>query len=429
MALKKGDVRTEDEKLWDYLADQIWAGNVIPVIGDNLVVEGTTIASELISYLAEDKNLRKTPRTFSELYYDKDFVEHQKDLYEEVSALIKVNQADFYPTQILRDFLSIEQFPFVITTSVDYTVEETMKEIWGQRGKKVRSLVFCNDPKLNDDIRNDDDIKDPTVYYMFGKADKKREHSFVLTEEDMLLFCKSWLSESHPQLLSKLIGSKYLLFLGVNYPDWLIRFVWYSMRNNLKESGVLLNDRELEGSLTEFFQRVSIKTQNEPMTVINQLIKRLAAKKKEFEDRRFDTIPEGMDFFISYSRRDEAYAAKLYDTLISHGYSAWYDRKDLAVGYDWEPLVRRGIRTSKKFIALISETVVSESNEPHVYHSEWDIALAHRLKDLGFVVPVCIGSVNYDEFGPMIPDDIKHIHSESWDNDVELLVSKLFKLL
>lgn len=427
----KGDIRTEEEKSWDELVDQIWVGNVIPVIGDNLVVDDTTIVHELLAYLADDKGLKTVPRTFSELYYNEDFAKYQPVLYEEVSSLIDANQSNFSPTKILEEFLSIEQFPFVITTSVDYTVEETMKKIWGKRGRHVKALVFSNNPDENDDIQNVLDIKNPTVYYMFGKADKNREHSFVLTEEDMLSFCQSWLSENHPSLLSNVIGSKYLLFLGVNYPDWLIRFMWYSMRSNLRESGMLVDNRELEGSLIEFFQRVSIRTQNTPSNVVSQITRRLAKKKKDFEAKRFDSVPEQVDFFISYSRRDTIYAEKLYEALSSQGFSVWYDKKDITLGHEWEPAIRKGIRTARKFIALISTNVIAESKGHHVYHAEWDIALSHRLKDMDFVIPVHVGSVNFEDSGMMIPEDLKHIHGAVWDEytDVDTLASKLVNLL
>ena len=61
-------IRTEEEKSWDELVEQIWAGNVIPVIGDNLVVNETTIIKELIEHLASEKGLKYTPQSFSELY-------------------------------------------------------------------------------------------------------------------------------------------------------------------------------------------------------------------------------------------------------------------------------------------------------------------------------------------------------------------------
>ena len=68
---EKGKIRTQEEKSWDELVEQIWEGNVIPVIGDNFVIEGTTIAQELIEYLAEDKGVKSSPQNFSELFFIK----------------------------------------------------------------------------------------------------------------------------------------------------------------------------------------------------------------------------------------------------------------------------------------------------------------------------------------------------------------------
>ena len=425
---KTASLRSEDEKSWDKLVEQIWAGNVIPVIGDNLVLENTTIVKELIEYLATTKGLDRVPRTVSELYYDKDFILHQPALYEEVSSLIEANQPDFHPSLILEKFLSIEQFPFVITTSVDYTVEETMKKIWAKRNRKVRSLVFCNDDSVNDDIRTSSDIKEPTVYYMFGKANNNREHSFVLTEEDMLSFCQSWLSDRHPALLSKVIGSKYLLFLGVNYPDWLIRFLWFSMRSNLRDSGMLVDNRELESSLVDFCQRVSIRTQMSPLVMIDEIMTRLDAMKQEYELKKFDHVQENTDFFISYSRRDAASAELLYKALTAQGYNVWYDKKDIAIGSEWETAIRRGIRTTKKFIALISDNIAIESKDHHPYKTEWDIALAHRMNDRSFLIPVCLGSTDiYKDADLNLPEDLLHINALPWSNaeSAEELVKKL----
>lgn len=99
----------EDQRLWDRLVDQIWNGNVIPVIGDNLILEEkTTISDELVKYLSQKYQLESGPENFSELYYDRDFADYRSGLYEEISSLIESNQSNFHPSSILRDFLSIE---------------------------------------------------------------------------------------------------------------------------------------------------------------------------------------------------------------------------------------------------------------------------------------------------------------------------------
>ena len=82
-------IRTEEEMWWDELVEQIWAGNVIPVVGENLVVSETTIIKEIIEYLSIKKKLKSIPQSFSELYYDKQITDYQRNvIYEEVSSLI-----------------------------------------------------------------------------------------------------------------------------------------------------------------------------------------------------------------------------------------------------------------------------------------------------------------------------------------------------
>lgn len=419
----------EDQRLWDRLVDQIWNGNVIPVIGDNLILEEkTTISDELVKYLSQKYQLESGPENFSELYYDRDFADYRSGLYEEISSLIESNQSNFHPSLILRDFLSIEQFPFVITTSVDYTVEETMREIWGRRNRSLRTLVFRNDPSANDDIGRSSEIHQPTVYYMFGKASSWREHSFVLTDEDMLSFSQSWLSDRHPQNLSKVIADKYLLFLGVNYPDWFIRFLWFSMRQNLRGSGMLVDDREIESSLVSFFRRVSVRTQQEPRSVLREILPRLEQKRREHERNKFKHVAEGCDFFISYSRRDEAWALALYEALTRRGYNVWYDRENITVGSDWELSIRKGIRTARHFIALLSERIAQEAHEEHPYRIEWETALAHRLSDRNFVLPVSLENTDfYNDNRLNLPLDFKSIHSLTWPSlgEVEAVVDQL----
>ncbi len=430
MFKNKAQIRSDEEKSWDELVEQIWEGNVIPVIGDNLVVKETTIIKDIIEHLAGEKNLEYIPQSFSELYYDKVFSD-RSSVYEEISSLIEENQSEIYAnsTQILRDFLSIEQFPFVITTSIDYTVEMIMRDIWEtRRGRNLKTLVFRNIPMENDDIKKATDIEDPTVYYMFGKANSKREHSFVLTEEDLLSFCQSWLSDRHPALLSKVIGNKYLLFFGVNYPDWLIRFLWFSMRNNLSNSGMLVDKRELENSLLNFFQRVSIRTQSAPHLVVDEIKKRLAIKKVEYEKRFFDGVPTEMDFFISYSRRDLDWAEVLYQSLTKMGYKVWFDKNNITAGEEWAPEIRKGIRTAKHVIILISEKVAEEANEYHVYRDEWEIALANRLNNKRYLLPICLGNVDlYKDSRLNLPVELERLHAFSWESkdNVESVIKEL----
>lgn len=419
---RTGQIRTQEELFWDKLVDEIWEGNVIPVVGDSFVVNETTIAKEIVNHLAMTYGIDGTPRTFSEIYYHKNYEARRSGMYEEVKSLIENNQENFKPTDILKKFLSIEQFPFVITTSVDYTVEEAMKEIWSERGCNLKTLVFTGKDSQSCDIKSDSEIKEPTVFYMFGKADSIREHSFVLTDEDMLAFCKSWLSEDkHPALFSKVMAGKYLLFLGVNYPDWLIRFVWYSMRSDMRNSGLHVDNHQLDNTLLNFFSQVNIRTKDTPMSVYNEIKTRLDKKKEEKEQIWFQTVPENTDFFISYSHSDSVWAEALYNKLTEMGYRVWYDRNSISVGEEWDVAIHQGIKTTRCFIALLSDSMVAEAGEFHPYTIEWDLALSRRLQNPGFIKPVCIGKTDiYKNPALQMPEALTRLNACTWHDVDEL---------
>ena len=67
-----------------------------------------------------------------------------------------------------------------------------MRELYGHN---LSVLIFDNDPRniaFRGDIRQESDLSKPTLYYMYGKASN---NSFVVTDDDLRSFSKSWLSE------------------------------------------------------------------------------------------------------------------------------------------------------------------------------------------------------------------------------------------
>jgi hypothetical protein len=75
----------ESTRQWDILADQIKNGNVIPVIGPEILVDdekGTNPHQILIDDLAEVYEVTSCPKSFSELLYDQNFTDQdRKNIY------------------------------------------------------------------------------------------------------------------------------------------------------------------------------------------------------------------------------------------------------------------------------------------------------------------------------------------------------------
>lgn len=396
---------SQEETIWELLVDKIMNGEVIPVIGENIVLrKGKTVSKILIKHLSAREGVVSEPQSFSQLLYDKGYKTDRDHIYANLSQLICNNQDKFTPSDLLERVLSIQQFPFVITTTIDYTVENTMRKIWGGRGRDLKVLVFNNNQNelaALGDISKDADMEIPTIYYMFGKANTPRLNGFVVTDEDMLSFCQSWLTEDRrPKCLSRILGDKFLLFLGCNYPDWLVRFIWYSMRRKLDKSGMLV-DEGVEDSLIDFLNRVHINTQTNPETVISEIERRIAKKVAEYNKNRFESPKERTDVFISYSRDNEDDAEKLYDALTEKGLNVWYDRKNLAAGDQWLEKINTAIKTTKFCAVLMSNSMLTQVNDSRVYRKEWNMAIEHAKgmgSRRGFIIPVLLDNVDlYDD--------------------------------
>lgn len=417
------DRHDKNEIMWDLLVDKIMDGEVIPVIGENIVLEGnSTINKILINHIAKKEGISSNPQSYCQLLFDDDYKSDKDLIYGTLSRLINNNQSKFSPSPLLKRILSIKQFPFVITTTVDYVVENTMKEIWNERERSLKTLIFNNNPKdvlTMGDIGKDADIEIPTIYYMFGKANNSKLHSFVVTDEDMLSFCQSWLTEDkRPKILARVLGDKFLLFLGCNYPDWLIRFIWYSMRRNLDKSGMLV-DEQLEDTLIDFLNRVHINTQRDPKFVIDKIESRIEKRMESYNNNKFDAPQDRTDVFISYSRTDERMAEALYNSLTNKGLNVWYDRKDLAAGDKWLERINNAIKSTKFCVVLISQNIASQVFESHVYRKEWNMAIEHAKgmgSKRGFIIPVCADNIDLYDNDLDLPDGLKS-HNALYIND------------
>jgi hypothetical protein len=402
--IKKSD--TESTRQWDRLVRQLADGNVIPVIGPEWLVDdvrGTNPHRILIDDLAEAYELKSHPTTFSELLYDKDFpAADRKNIYAMLGEAFA--QPLFTPSKLLRRLLTTRRFPFVITTSFTPVVEQAMREVWGN---ELRVMNFSNDPSNNDDIKKRAEIGCPTVYYMMGKVCAS-ERKYVVTDYDMLCFCKAWLSSvERPQNLTAELQDKYLLLLGNNYGDWLSRFVWFALKQRLETQPVgLVVDPQADESLMQFMRRIDAFVQSRPDEVIDKMEQLLAEHESGQQDNRFGKPLQQTDVFISYSRADAAVAAKLYDQLTARGLKVWFDRDSLGYGADFMSDIIAGIRSTKFFVPIMTRNIEAQKNEFHPYRKEWQTAI-DRATGYGrrFIFPV--SEEGFDFYGSGVPDALR----------------------
>ena len=413
-----------DEPLWDKLIQQIIDGNVIPVIGSDMLTDFCpNLHNFIIDGLAHHFRVSSKPTSFSELVYDPDY----KKANKKDSAYYQVNMVfankKFSPSQRLLRLLSIRQFPFVITTSFTPLVEQAMRGIWKDELKVMR---FNNNPSENDDIKNMTDLRKPTIYYMFGKVGEGA-HKYVLTDTDMLDFVSSWLSNDNkrPRVLCNELKDKYLLMLGNNYSNWLFRFIWYSMRKSDLGYGMLAYDT-MDESLINFLIRTEMFTKQNISDVIDQIIIRLEKKLKENEETKFNKPEENADVFISYSRSDSEISDKLYNSLTAQGKRVWYDKKDISAGGNFMDEIRKAIRTAKYFVPILTHNITKEKNESHVYRNEWDVAIDVAIS-MGRTYIIPFVEEGFDFYKASIPEKMQQHNAIFYSNDesIEAFTEKI----
>lgn len=383
--------QAEREMVWETLVDQIVKRNVIPVIGSEMVkIQGKPSERFFLDQLTKYFKVYETMPSFTALI---NHIPHKvaNKIYSLTSSIIQNNPKLFEPSELLTSFLSIPYFPFVITTTVDPTVENAMHKIYGD---KLRILSFWNDPRKNDDIHDSSDVTQPTLYYMFGNA-KSIHNKFVLTDTDLLRFSRSWLlpkdssNLSKPSNLSNALSNKYLLVLGNNFRDWLFRFFWFAIKDEKLNNGMTPIPNGMETSvrsdsrLIEFLNYANITLQTAQLSeFVNELKERITDWETENyadnDDIYFSHPNIGADIFISYSRADSPIAKKLYDILSARGLKVWYDRKNLGVADDFKKEIRNAIRTCKLFIPILSNHITEQAADEHIYRLEWDWALEHN---------------------------------------------------
>lgn len=424
---KKGFIRKTDkvEENWNVLFDQIVKGNVIPVIGPELVeLGGKTSVQQIIDVFSEECGIDCGEKdSFSQLVYDDKFQIEFKD--EEIHKLIRENIKNIIDNCseesdniILRKFLSIKYFPFVITTLFDPIVENIMREL---HGDKLRILCFRNDPNKNDDLFNSEETKSPTLYYMFGKADGFSD-SFVVTDSDMLRFSRAWMlpadsaTKAKPSVLSSVLSKRYLLVLGYDYQDWLFRFFWYAMKSESlgqEKTGMLAHSHDDQG-LIEFLTRAKAFTQVEPdmnkfVDKLNEGIQRAEAKLMKDTPQQ-DIVPEhGTDVFISYSRGDKEIVEELFSVLISKGLHVWYDKQSMYKGLDFLNQIENAVKRSSFFVPIFTDTIIKQADKEHPYRLEWKYATDHisLVGGVPYCYPFFEENFDMDNLVAAIPKDLK----------------------
>lgn len=439
--IKDKSRKQKEERKWDAFITAIMEGRVIPVIGPDFLTEAANDSmgnpefvnhhQQLIDVLASACDIEEELKTFSQLIHNRLFRnaidENREAIYSLLTEVLDqlIEQKHLRPNHLLVKLLKTRLFPFVITTSFSPVVELIMKEAWPECD--VRVLQFRNDSKRDlmlgvGDISDEKDLAVPTVYYMFGKYSNE-PNRYVVSDLDMMDFCKSWLSGGSkvPRVLFEALKKRYLLVLGNNYSDWLFRFIWYAIRNtpDMMRSSMILNE-SIEPSLLRFLEQVQTFIERNPSYVIDEIERRVGERRqvsKEFMNKEEN---EAVDVFLSYSRRDVEITMKIADALRKRGLKVWYDIEAIPEGENWRTHIKRGISGSKLFIPVLTANIEQEYAEPHEYREEWRLAaeLARKMGGRKFIWPLVEKGFDFYSFETDVPIEFSEKNASWFDSNV-----------
>ena len=403
---------TEDLFDWEELLLYIRDRRVVPIVGRGLltVEEGgekllldQVLARRLADQLKVDVSDLSQPdlRVVAGRYMEGKG--RRQRIYAKLRAILDSEQ--FPIPEPLRKLASITDFTLFLSTTFDGLLIQALNEVRFNGRKETVTLSFSPFSRI-EDIAPEEEIRRPTVFRVFGKATSCPE--YAVTEEDTLEFLHALQSETRrPQNLFDKLRDNHLLFLGCHFPDWLARFFIRTVRNDRLLSGAdetaeLVVDAVVshDQNLVHFLQQHEMQVfgGDDPVAFVDELHGRWGGMERDasVDGRMTPEQLEGADMpegavFLSYARQDREAAERMEQALGAAGIEAWFDRRDLKPGIDWETEIRANIRRCSAFVPLISRT--TELRREAFFRVEWKLALqrAMRMDDtLRFVFPVII---------------------------------------
>lgn len=426
------------EEFWEELLAQIESGQVVPVLGPELLSiesEGQTL--QLYQVLAQ-RLLAKYALTGQMLTADSppapadnsiflrpyhelnDAVcalaargKRVQDLYRPIHDLLKTLLEALSPSTLapLRALASIGPLRLFVSTTPDdlFTLALNSERYQGQ---ELTQQIICSKPNNDLSASNSNDYS--AVFYQFGLS-STTPCTFAIHDEDTLEFIYKLQMDgalSKPVLFSQL-RNQHLLLIGCNFPDWLSRFFIRLSNekrladNRIKHEFLVEQISSQSDTLIMFLERFSPDTwimRYQAKDFALELARRWHEKHPTDANTpstasstlNVNPLKSNATLFISYSHTDSDAAKQLHAELLELGAEiAWFDKSDLHAGDDWEQKIKNQIKSCQLFFPLISAT--TEARDEGFFREEWTLASerARRIQGRKFIIPIAI-DVNYN---------------------------------
>lgn len=434
-----------NERNWNILLDAIDKERVVPIIGDEFYFikdESTgqeiSVKSYLIRELSKKFGVTDENADFATIADTIEVVNFNNrrnagiitDLYFEIDSIMRATRIRCRSN--IQDFLSIGRFPLILTTSYVAGLEPALTVTFGDLNVSVYDKTNRND--LDERLASNN----PTLYYLFGKV-SRINRSYMVTEDDFLDYLHSWHNiETRPKIISKYLNGKFLLLLGCDYPNWLFRFFWHSIKNfsltpsTIGMQGVVTRSTNNEDSeLVRFLSRMQTGIFENSNTFIDEFLERWESRQVT-DDGEGDGEGSGnidnddIDIFISYADEDREKAIDIATKLTKLGAKVWFDKTALVSSDHYDSIIEEKISKAKRFMPVISQTTMVPARR--YYRKEWTLAINEEAFRYGmpYFAPVVIDDSNINS--DQIPKPFREAHTLNANTeDFETQLKKLIR--
>ena len=415
-----------DDRFWNRLLKAIEEGQVVPVIGSQLLTwndqDKIQTLQQLVAmrvlkfYNVDAASVTLTPhRELHEVVTLLKPTVNLQDLYGDIADALDAITKDpaFKMPDSIKKLAAISSFKLLVTLTPDNLLAKALR-------KRCAVNEIVHSPSLPTSEAGDlaeDWLKRPgevNVLYLFGKA--QSTPVFAIHDEDTLEYAHNLLSRGSNVPLRFLgeLQQRGLLFIGSNFQDWLSRFLLRLTNQtrlaDKKTRAWLVEDDSIHPELALFLNGFSRETEIiselSPQAFINELHARWLVRNTPAEVRPSGSSPQpapdphSIAFFISYSRATDLPAAEqLYQTLRELGLAEgeiWFDRTAIEPGGEFQQLIYDGIRSCRYFLPLIS--AAADRFDEKFFYREWKAAIDRSKGIVGreFVVPIILD----EEYNP-----------------------------
>lgn len=395
-----------DDDLWEALLASIAKGRVIPVIGPALSiieVDGRRltfdrfVAEQLAGRLSlSAAEISPGPSLDAVVSAHLRRQGRLEDLYPKINAIVAGHR--FEPPEALLKLARISHLRLFVTTATDSLIESALSQV---RPGAIESIGYVPSEMPDCDIRqNLRHITTPTVYHLLGKVSALPE--YVICEDDTLEYVVALQSDKQPVNLFDDLMSHYLLVLGDNFSDWLLRlFLRMAKRQRLSDPRRPMGDREIladehsrgDAALVGFLTNFSPQTKifgGDAVQFIDELHRRWTERFSGVELAPVKS--EKGAIFLSYAREDVIAARAVKAGLEAEHFQVWFDEGEMVGGEDFDYRIANEINSCAVFVALISSHTENDLRDAY-FRREWYLAGERDTRNSDrakFIVPVVV---------------------------------------